>query len=258
MLNDADLERYARQVIMPHVGEDGQEKLLGAKVLVVGAGGLGAPVIFYLAAAGIGHITIIDDDMVSRTDLNRQIIYREEDVGRAKAQLAAKAAQAINTDIQISHLVTRLTKGNVKNLVTAHDVVVDCSDNAATRYLLGDSAHHYERTLVFGGAVRMEGQLAVFQSSVAGHAGTACYRCVFPSMPDAKQAPGCSEAGILGPVTGIVGSLQALETVKLCMGHDSGLTGSLLLIEAGQTDFMKIATAPRNDCSCCGNKQAAG
>ena len=153
MLNDADLERYARQVIMPHVGEDGQEKLLGAKVLVVGAGGLGAPVIFYLAAAGIGHITIIDDDMVSRTDLNRQIIYREEDVGRAKAQLAAQAAHAINPDIQISHLVTRLTEGNVMNLVTAHDVVVDCSDNATTRYLLGDSAHHYKRTLVFGGAV---------------------------------------------------------------------------------------------------------
>ena len=137
-------------------------------------------------------------------------------------------------------------------------MIVDCSDNASTRYLLGDCAHHQGRTLVFGGAVRMEGQLAVFQSSVAGHVGTACYRCVFPSMPDAKQAPGCSEAGILGAVTGIVGSLQALETVKLCMGQDSGLTGSLLLIEAGQTEFMKIATAPRKDCSCCGADQTVG
>ena len=255
MLSDVDLERYARQVIMPIIGEDRQERLLGAKVLVVGAGGLGSPVILYLAAAGIGHITIVDDDAVSRTDLNRQIIYRDEDIGRAKAELAAKAAHAINPNIQVSHLVTRLTKGNVKNLFITQDIIVDCSDNAATRYLLGDSAHHYKRPLVFGGAVRMEGQLAVFQSSVAGHTGTACYRCVFPSMPDAKQAPGCSEAGILGPVTGIVGSLQALETVKLCMGHKSGLTGSLLLIEAGQTDFMKIATAQRKDCSCCGDYQ---
>jgi len=258
MLSDADLERYARQVIMPHMGEDGQERLLAAKVLVVGAGGLGAPVILYLAAAGIGHITIIDDDKVSRTDLNRQIIYRDADIGSAKAQLAAQAAKAINPDIQVSHLVTRINKGNVKNLVAAHDVIVDCSDNADTRYLLGDCAHHQGRTLVFGGAVRMEGQLAVFQSSVAGHVGTACYRCVFPSMPDAKQAPGCSEAGILGAVTGIVGSLQALETIKLCMGQDSTLTGSLLLIEAGQTEFMKIATAPRKDCSCCGGDQADG
>jgi adenylyltransferase/sulfurtransferase len=258
MLSDTDLERYARQLIMPHIGEEGQERLLDAKVLVIGAGGLGAPVILYLAAAGIGHITIIDNDVVSRTDLNRQIIYRNEDVGQAKAHMAARAAEAINPDIQISPLVTRLTDGNVRNLVTSHDVLVDCSDNATTRYLLGDSAHHCERALVFGGAVRMEGQLAVFQSSVVGHAGTACYRCVFPSMPDAKQAPGCSEAGILGPVTGIVGSLQALETIKLCMGHDSSLTGSLLLIEAGQSDFMKIATTPREDCSCCGDNQAAG
>ena len=258
MLSDADLERYARQVVMPHIGEEGQERLLAAKVLVVGAGGLGAPVILYLAAAGIGHITIIDDDMVSRTDLNRQIIYHDADIGSAKAQLAAQAANAINPHIQVSYLISRLTNGDVKNLVAAHDVIVDCSDNANTRYLLGDSAHYQGRTLVFGGAVRLEGQLAVFQSSVDGHIGTACYRCVFPSMPHAKQAPGCSEAGILGPVTGIVGSIQALETIKLCMGQNSGLTGSLLLIEAGQTEFMKIATAPRKNCSCCGADQAAG
>jgi molybdopterin/thiamine biosynthesis adenylyltransferase len=255
MLTDAELERYARQVIMPDIGEEGQEKLLAARILVVGAGGLGAPVIFYLAAAGIGHITIIDDDHVSRTDLNRQIIYRDDDVGAAKAQLAASAAKAINPDVQISHLVMRVTAGNAGKLVSAHDLVVDCSDNAETRYLLGDSAHHCQRPLVFGGAVRMEGQVSVFQSSVAGQLGTACYRCVFPAMPDAKQAPGCSEAGILGPVAGIVGTLQALEAIKLCLGQDSALTGSLLLIEAGQTQFMQIATSPRRDCTCCGKTE---
>ena len=238
---------------MPHIGEDGQERLLEAKVLVVGAGGLGAPVIAYLAAAGIGHITIMDDDKLSRTDLNRQIIYADKNVGDSKAKQATKAAQSINPDIQVSYLATRLTRGNAPRLINAHDVVVDCSDNANTRYLIGDTAHQCARPLVFGGAVRMEGQIAVFQSNVSGHVDTACYRCVFPAMPNAKQAPGCSEAGILGPVTGIVGSLQALETVKLCLGHESQLTGFLLLIEAGQAEFIKIATSRRTDCSCCGN-----
>ena len=251
MLSDTDLERYARQVIMPPIGEDGQKKLLASKVLVVGAGGLGAPVILYLAAAGIGYITIVDDDQVSRSDLNRQIIYKNEDIGSDKAKVAAKAALLVNPGIQTSNIVTRLNRANAHRLVTAHDIIIDCSDNADTRYLLGDTAHHNRRPLVFGGAVRMEGQLAVFQSSVPPYVGTACYRCVFPSIPDKKQAPGCSEAGILGPVTGIIGSLQALETIKLCLGQDSSLTGSLLLIEAGTAEFVRITTAPRQDCSCC-------
>ncbi len=255
MLSDKQLERYARQVIMQNIGEDGQEKLLRAKVLVVGAGGLGAPVILYLAASGIGRITIIDDDYVSRTDLNRQIIYRDEDVGVAKAQLAATAAKAINPDIEISHLVTRVTAGNAQKLVGAHDLVVDCSDNSETRYFLGDSAHYCRRPLVFGGAARMEGQVSVFQSNVIGHKGTPCYRCIFPSMPNAKQATGCSEIGILGPVTGIIGSIQALETIKLCLGQGSSLTGSLLLIDASQTQFMSITTSARQNCSCCGQNK---
>lgn len=253
MLNDQDLERYARQVIMPSVGEEGQKRLLASKVLVVGAGGLGAPVILYLASAGVGHITIVDDDRVSLSDLNRQIIYRTEDIGTDKAKLAAKAAQSVNPSITASHRVTRLTIRNADRFVTAHDVVIDCSDNPDTRYCLGDAAHHKRKPLVFGGAVRTEGQMAVFQSSVPGYTGTACYRCVFPSPPDAKQALGCSEAGILGPVTGIVGSLQALETIKLCLGQTSNLTGSLLLIEAGAAEFIKISTGPRQDCICCGN-----
>ena len=150
MLNDKDLERYARQVIMPTIGEDGQKSLLAARVLVVGAGGLGAPVILYLAAAGIGSITIIDDDHISRSDLNRQIIYRDSDVQSSKSRNAAIAASALNPDIDVSYHTAQLSSGNVEQLVTAHDIVIDCTDNADTRYLLGDAAHHCSRPLVFG------------------------------------------------------------------------------------------------------------
>ena len=253
MLNDRDLERYARQAIMPAIGEEGQEKLLAARVLVVGAGGLGAPVILYLAAAGIGAITIIDDDNIARSDLNRQIIYRDDDVGSLKSCFAANTASALNPDIHISQLAVRLHSGNVEQLLNSHDIVIDCTDNAETRYLIGDAAHHCGRPLVFGGAVRMEGQISVFQSSVKGHFGSPCYRCVFPSMPDDKQAPGCSEAGILGPVVGLVGALQALETIKLILGQPRTLTGRLLMIEGAGSDFMEIQTVARPDCSCCGN-----
>ena len=254
MLNDKNLERYARQAIMPMMGEEGQEKLLAARVLVVGAGGIGAPVILYLAAAGIGAITIIDDDIITRSDLNRQIIYQDGDVGSSKSRLAATAANALNPDIHISQLAARLSSANVKKLLTEHDVVIDCTDNAETRYLLGDSAHQYSRPLVFGGAVRMEGQVSVFQSSVKGKIGSPCYRCVFPATPDAKQAPGCSEAGILGPVAGIVGTLQALETIKLILGQPGTLTSKLLLIEGAGSDFIKIETTSRSDCTCCGKQ----
>ena len=133
-----------------------------------------------------------------------------------------------------------------------HDIVIDCTDNAETRYLIGDAAHLCGRPLVFGGAVRMEGQVSVFQSSVEGHFGSPCYRCVFPSMPNEKQAPGCSEAGILGPVVGLVGTLQALEAIKLILGQSKTLTGRLLLIEGTGSDFIEIKTVARRDCNCCG------
>jgi molybdopterin/thiamine biosynthesis adenylyltransferase len=256
MLNDDDLERYARQVIMPDMGEAGQEALLAGKVLVVGAGGLGAPAIFYLAAAGVGTITIIDMDNVSRTDLNRQIIYTTADVGMTKVARAAAAAAALNPDITIQSHAERLGMNNVDALLQAHDVVLDCSDNIETRFLLGDAAHRNAKPLVFGGAVRSEGQVAVFQSNCPGFEDTACFRCVFPEMPDASQAPGCSEAGILGPVTGIIGSMQALEAIKLLSGIGSSLTGRLQLFDGSHGSFMEITTARRQDCTFCGNQKA--
>ena len=204
------------------------------------------------AAAGIGNITIVDDDDISRSDLNRQIIYRDVDVGSSKSSHAATAANALNPDIRISHLAIQLNSGNAEKLVNSHDVVIDCTDNPETRYLLGDTAHHCCRPLVFGGAVRMEVQVSVFQSSVKGHLGSPCYRCVFPAMPDAKQAPGCSEAGILGPIVGLVGTLQALETIKLILNQPRTLTGRLLLIEGAGSEFIEIQTLARRDCRCCG------
>ena len=254
MLSDTDLERYARQVIMPDIGEAGQEALLAAKVLVVGAGGLGAPAIMYLASAGVGNITIIDDDIVSRSDLNRQIIYQTQDIGCQKNKQAAAAAKKLNPDIKLSTLPVRATIGNIRKLVAAHDVIVDCSDNVETRYLLGDTAHREKTPLVFGGAVRTDGQIAVFQSGIAGFEDSPCFRCVFPAMPDASQAPGCSEAGILGPVTGVIGSMQALEVIKLITGMGSNLTGQLILFDGFNGSIMQITTRKRSECICCGVK----
>jgi molybdopterin/thiamine biosynthesis adenylyltransferase len=252
MLNDADLERYARQVIMPDLGESGQEALLAARIIIVGAGGLGAPVILYLAAAGIGSLTLVDDDAVSRTDLNRQVIYQTDDVGREKVARATVAAKALNPDITIIPHAVRVDDGNISQLVTGHDVIIDCSDNVETRYLLGDIAHRQKIPLVFGGAVRTEGQLAVFQSGGAEFEDNPCFRCVFPAMPDASQAPGCSEAGILGPITGVIGAMQALEAIKLVAGVGSSLTGRLLLFDGHNGSFMEIATSRRRECACCG------
>ena len=253
MLNDADLERYARRVIMPDIGEDGQERLLASRMLVVGAGGLGSPVIFYLAAAGVGHITIMDDETVELTNLNRQILHTTASIGTSKVDQAAATAAALNPAITVTPRRERLDASNVESLLAAHDLVIDCSDNVETRYLLGDAAWRTGTALVFGGAVRSEGQLAVFH---AGTPDSPCFRCVFPDMPDAQQAPGCSEAGILGPVTGVIGTLQALEAVNWVLKIGGEQTGRLLLFDARGGGFMEISTARRADCSTCGKQNA--
>ena len=258
MLNDNDLERYARQVIIPDVGEDGQQKLQDAKVLVIGAGGLGSPVIMYLAAAGVCSITVIDDDAVSLSDLNRQIAYTTSAIGEEKVKQIALTANAINPDIRVSGLPVRATPGNASKLIMAHHVVIDCSDNVETRYLLGDLSHQARVPLVFGSAVQSEGQVSVFQSNIDNHRGSACYRCVFPSSPGIKQAPGCSQAGILGPMTGIIGAMQAMETIKLITGIGTSLTGRLMLVDGRDMSFMEIATNRHDDCLCCGTKGPSG
>lgn len=252
MLNDDDLHRYARQIIMPEIDEQGQQTLAAAKVLVIGAGGLGAPVILYLAAAGIGQLTILDDDKVALTDLNRQIIYAMPDIGAGKARQAASAATNLNPVITPTYIDARLNPDNAETLIKAHDIIVDCSDNPDTRQLVGRTCHHMQRPLVFGGAVQLEGQISVFQSGLDGHADAPCFCCVFPAMPDARQAPRCSQVGILGPVTGVIGAMQALETIKLCLGLGTNLTGKLVLFDGRDMRMMEIATAKNPHCPCCG------
>ena len=256
MLRDIDLERYARQAIMPDIGEEGQERLLAARVLLVGAGGLGSPAGFYLAAAGIGHVSLVDDEHVEISNLNRQILHTTDSIGTAKVEQAARTMSALNPGMTVKPVLARLTDSNADVLVGAHDLVLDCSDNADTRYLLGATAHRMGRPLVFGGAVRTEGQLAVFQSGVEGYQDTPCYRCVFPDAADAALAPGCSEAGILGPVTGIIGAMQALEAVKLLLGFGTSLTGHMLLFDGQHGSFMDITTQRRADCAVCGSDTA--
>lgn len=251
MLSDENLERYARHAIMPDIGEEGQERLLAARVLVVGAGGLGSPAMLYLAAAGIGHITIIDPEKVELSNLNRQVLHTTASIGTAKAEQAAATVGALNPAIAVTARVERLDAGNIDWLLASHDVVVDCSDNVETRYLVGDAAHRNGTPLVFGGAVRMEGQLAVFHSGNEAGPDSPCYRCVFPEMPDAQQAPGCSEAGILGPVTGVIGTLQALATIRLILGLGAPQAGRLLLFDGRGGGFMEISTSRRADCATC-------
>ena len=252
MLSDENLERYARQAIMPDIGEDGQERLLASRMLVVGAGGLGSPVLFYLAAAGVGHLTVMDGEAVELSNLNRQILHTTTSIGSQKVAQAATAVAALNPGITVTPVAGRLEDDNADELLAAHDVVIDCSDNVDTRYRIGDAAYRTGTPLVFGGAVRTEGQLAVFHSGPGGEAGTPCYRCVFPDMPDAGQAPGCSEAGILGPVTGVIGTLQALAAVRLVLGIGGKQTGRLTLFDGRHGSFMEISTARRDGCVCCG------
>ena len=252
MLSDENLERYARQAIMPDIGEEGQERLLESRMLVVGAGGLGSPAIFYLAAAGVGNLTIMDGESVDLTNLNRQILHTTDSIGSPKVTQAAAAVAALNPGVNVTPLAERLEDDNVEALLAAHDVVIDCSDNVDTRYRLGDAAHRTGTPLVFGGAVRTEGQLSVFRSGAGAEEDSPCYRCVFPDMPDAMQAPGCSEAGILGPVTGVIGTMQALAAVRLVLGIGGKQTGKLLLFDGRYGSFMEISTSRRAGCACCG------
>ena len=252
MLSDENLERYARQAIMPDIGEEGQERLLESRILVVGAGGLGSPAVFYLAAAGVGNLTIMDGETVDLTNLNRQILHTTASIGSPKVEQAAATVRALNPSINVTPFAKRLEDDNVDALLAAHDVAIDCSDNVDTRYRLGDAAHRTGTPLVFGGAVRTEGQLSVFHSGVGADEDSPCYRCVFPEMPDTMQAPGCSEAGILGPVTGVIGAMQALAAVRLVLRIGGRQTGKLILFDGRYGNFMDISTSRRSGCACCG------
>ena len=250
ILTDQEVERYARQVVMPEIGEAGQKKLLQAKILVLGAGGLGAPVIAGLAGAGIGQITVIDDDDVELTNLNRQMIHTMDRLGMNKAESAAVFANALNPDIRLSNLSERFTSNNAARLIQAHDLVVDCTDNTETRYLANDLCHQHNVPLVFAGAIRTDGQITCFVPSADA---SPCLRCIFPQTElDYDQAPSCSTAGVLGPTTYIMGALQTAEVIKLLTQTGTPLIGRLLLYEGLSARFTEIEVAPDPACSVCG------
>jgi len=215
MLSDYDLERYARQAIMPAIGEEGQEQLLAARVLVVGAGGLGAPVIMYLAAAGIGTITIIDDDHVSRTDLNRQVIYKDSDVGLLKSRQAAMAASAINPAIHISQLGQRLSNGNVEQLLKAHDVVVDCTDNAEARYLLGDAAHAASSRLSLAGRCAWKDRFRSFRAASKAILAARVIDAYFRPCPMQNRHRAVPKRAFLGLLLDWLGHCKRLKPSRL-------------------------------------------
>lgn len=249
-LSDEELERYARHIVLREVGGPGQARLNAAKVLVIGAGGLGSPVILYLAAAGVGTIGIVDFDTVSLSNLQRQIAHRTADVGRPKTESAADAAQAINPHVRIVPHDTKLTAENALAIIGAYDVVADGSDNFETRFLVNDACYFAKKTLVSAAVTEFDGQLATFK---AHEKGCPCYRCIFPEPPPAGTVPNCSEAGVLGAAAGVMGTLQALEVIKEITGIGESMAGRLLIYEALATRFRTVNVKPDPECRLCGN-----
>lgn len=247
-LTDDELERYARHVILDEVGEEGQIKLLESKVLVVGAGGLGAPVLMYLAAAGIGTLGIVDHDVVDLSNLQRQIIHSVDDIGRPKTRSAAERLETINPDITIVEHRTRLTASNAADLFADYDLIVDGSDNFAARYLCNDTCFTLKKPLVSAALVRFEGQLSTFKA----YDGGPCYRCLFPEPPDPDLVPRCDTVGIFGAVAGVMGSLQATEVLKELLSLGTSMAGQLLLFDALDQTFRKIKVPKDPDCPTCG------
>ena len=254
MLSEDRIDRYARHLILPEVGGAGQQRLLNSRVLVVGAGGLGAPVLLYLAAAGVGTLGIVDDDSVDVSNLQRQVIHTTERVGTPKVASAGAAIAALDPAIRVVPHRLRLDAESAAELFADYDVIADGSDNFETRYAVNDAAVAAGRTLVSGAVLRFDGQLSTFKP----HAGPEhpCYRCLFPEAPPPDAVPTCSEAGILGAVAGVVGSLQATEVLKELLGLGSGLSGRLLLYDALSAETRSISFARRADCPACGDGPA--
>ena len=234
ILSDDEIERYARHLVLRQVGGPGQQKLKRARVLVVGAGGLGAPLLLYLAAAGVGTLGIIDDDAVSRSNLQRQILFETADVGQSKVGVAEERLRRLNPHVMVETHARRLTAATALDLITGYDVVADGSDNFATRYGVADACFHAKRPLVTGAVGTFDGTLTTLRPFETAPDGTPnpTYRCLFPDAPAPGTVPTCEESGVLGALTGLVGSMMALEVLREIVGFGEGLVGRLLLIDA--------------------------
>ena len=248
---DADFaERYSRHLRLPDVGLDGQRKLESARVLLVGAGGLGSPAAYYLAAAGVGSLRIADDDVVDRSNLQRQILHTDARIGMPKVESAAIALSALNPRARIEAVPERITSANVERMLEAVDVVVDGADNFPARYLLNDACVKLGKPLVYGAVHRFEGQVSVFDAG-RRRGEAPCYRCLFPEPPPPEAAPNCAEAGVLGVLPGVIGLLQATEAIKLVLGIGEPLRGRLLQFDALSMRFRETRLAADPQCPVC-------
>jgi molybdopterin/thiamine biosynthesis adenylyltransferase len=247
---DNQIRRYARHILLREVGGIGQEKLLKSKVLVVGAGGLGSPVIMYLAAAGVGTIGVVDDDTVDLSNLQRQIVHTTARIGVSKVSSATQAVADINPDVNLVEHRQRLNLDNVLPLISDYDVIADGSDNFPTRFLLNDACYFAKKTLVSAAVLRFDGQLSTFKP----HADGPCYRCLYPEPPPPGVIPTCEEAGVLGAVAGVLGTLQATEVLKELLGIGEGMAGRLMVYDALAATSRVVKLNPDPECPLCSPK----
>jgi adenylyltransferase/sulfurtransferase len=249
-LSKEEVQRYSRHLIMPEVGMEGQLKLKRARVLMIGTGGLGAPLGLYLAAAGVGHLGLVDFDVVDSSNLQRQVTFTTADVGKPKSEAAKARLSALNPMIEIVSYETRLTSDNALELFRDYDIIVDGTDNFPTRFLVNDACVLLGKPNVYGSIFRFEGQATVF-----GYPGGPCYRCLYPEPPPPGLVPSCAEGGVLGVLPGIVGSIQAMETIKLILGTGEPLVGRLLLFDALAMRFRELKLKKNPDCAICGERR---
>ncbi len=246
-LTPYQVERYSRHIIMPQVGSKGQRKLLDAKVLIIGAGGLGSPISIYLALAGVGTIGIVDFDKVDLTNLQRQILHHNHDVGRSKVESAIETLKEYNPDVNVVAYEEPLTSANALEVISQYDIIINGADNFPARYLVNDASYLSGKPLVDGSILLFDGQATVFMP------GRGCYRCLFPEPPPPGEVPSCAEAGVLGMLPGMVGTIQATETVKLIMGIGESLAGRLILIDALDMEFRTVKMRRNPECPLCGD-----
>jgi adenylyltransferase/sulfurtransferase len=248
-LTEPQIRRYARHIVLAEIGGIGQSRLIAARVLVVGAGGLGAPLLQYLAAAGVGTLGVIDHDRVDLSNLQRQVIHRTADIGSAKVDSARRALADINPEVRVETHDERLTAANADRVVAGYDIVADGSDNFATRYLLNDTCYRLGKTLVAAAILRFDGQISTYKAwQGTGHP---CLRCLFPEAPSEEAVPSCAQAGVLGALAGTMGALQSTEVVKEILGIGRSLSGRLVMYDALAGSFDEMTIEKRSDCPTC-------
>ncbi len=245
------VSRYSRQVLLPEVSEKGQINLLKSKVLIVGAGGLGSPVGYYLAAAGVGTLGVVDADKVDLSNLHRQILHSTSNVGKPKVLSAKESINRLNPDVNVVTYEDRLTSENAIEIISQYNLVIDGTDNFATKYLINDACYFTGKPNIYGSIFKFEGQLTVFDTKYD----SPCYRCLFPTPPSPELSPSCSEVGVLGVLSGVVGTLQAVEAIKLILGKGESLMGKLLIYDSLNTSFRNLKIKKDNQCSLCGDNK---